>query len=84
LISLEKLEQNIGIVKNISLFFSANVKENAAHLDDDIIEIGSISSQESRVIGDRKKNVKKTKKNLSLNMNGNIQSLEFYIYLSFK
>jgi len=66
------------------LFFSANVKENAAHIDDDIIEIGSISSQESRVIGDRKKNVKKTKKNLSLNMNGNIQSLEFYIYLSFK
>jgi hypothetical protein len=66
------------------LFISANVKENAAHIDDDIIEIGSISSQESRVIGDRKKNVKKTKKNLSLNMNGNIQSLEFYIYLSFK
>jgi hypothetical protein len=49
------------------------VKENAAHLDDDIIEIGSISSQESRVIGDRKKNIKKTKKNLSLNMNGNKQ-----------
>jgi hypothetical protein len=35
------------------------VKENAAHLDDDIIEIGSISTQESRVIGYKKKTSKK-------------------------